>query len=41
MYDRNKVQNSILKAFNKRNVDMERIESMINELENDWASNKK
>ncbi len=41
MYDRNKVQWSILKAFNKRNIDMDKIENMINELENDWASNKK
>ncbi len=40
MYDRNKLNSSIIKAFNKRNIDMEKIENMINELENEWASNK-
>lgn len=28
-------------AFNKRSVDHNRIEQIINELENEWASNKK
>ncbi|EKE28059.1 MAG: ATP-cone protein [uncultured bacterium (gcode 4)] len=41
MYDRTKLQRSILKALHKRNVDFERIEKMLNELENEWASNKK
>lgn len=41
MYDRSKLQRSILKSFNKRTVDLERIEQMINELEAEWASNKK
>jgi transcriptional regulator NrdR family protein len=40
MYDRNKLNSSIIKAFNKRNIDMDKIETMINELENEWASNK-
>jgi len=41
MYDRSKLQRSILKSFNKRTVDLEKIEQMINELEAEWASNKK
>lgn len=41
LYDRSKVQRSILMAFNKRNMDYNQIEQTINELENDWASNKK
>lgn len=41
MYDRSKVQQSILKAFNKRTVDYLEIDQMINELESEWASNKK
>lgn len=41
LYDRTKVQRSILMAFNKRNMDHNQIEQVINELENEWASNKK
>ena len=41
LYDRTKVQRSILMAFNKRSMDHNQIEQMINELENEWASNKK
>ena len=40
-YDRSKVQQSILKAFNKRAVDPGDIDSLVNELEAEWASNKK
>ncbi|EKD66764.1 MAG: transcriptional regulator NrdR [uncultured bacterium (gcode 4)] len=41
MYDRPKLQRSILKSFTKRNIEMDRIEQMINDLESEWASNKK
>lgn len=41
LYDRSKVQRSILMSFNKRNMEHAQIEQMINELENEWASNKK
>lgn len=41
LYDRSKVQRSILMSFNKRNMEHTQIEQMINELENEWASNKK
>ena len=41
LYDRSKVYRSILMAFNKRSMDHNRIEQVINELENEWASNKK
>jgi transcriptional repressor NrdR len=41
MYDRSKVQQSIGKAIYKRKVDMLQIELIINDLENEWASNKK
>ncbi|MDD5376845.1 MAG: transcriptional regulator NrdR [Candidatus Gracilibacteria bacterium] len=41
LYDRTKVQRSILMAFNKRSMDHNQIEQVINELENEWASNKK
>lgn len=41
MYDRSKVQQSIGKAIYKRNVDMNKIEQIINELESEWAANKK
>lgn len=41
MFDRSKLQRSILKALHKRNIDLEIIEKVLNELENDWASNKK
>jgi transcriptional regulator NrdR family protein len=41
MYDRTKLQRSILKALHKRNIDFDILEKMLNELENEWASNKK
>lgn len=41
MYDRSKVQRSLGKAIYKRKVDMNAIELMINELESEWAANKK
>ncbi len=41
VYDRSKVQRSLMKAFNKRTVDHAKIEQAINELENEWAQNKK
>jgi len=41
MYDRSKLQRSILKALHKRQPDIDKIEKLLNELENDWASNKK
>jgi transcriptional repressor NrdR len=41
MYDRSKVQQSIGKAIYKRNVDMVAVERIINELESEWAANKK
>ena len=41
LYDRSKLQRSVMMAFNKRNIDHNIIEQMINELENEWASNKK
>mgnify|MGYP001194596205 CR=1 FL=1 len=41
MYDRTKVQRGIMAACNKREVDLEKIERIINELETEWAANKK
>jgi len=41
MYDRSKVERSIEKAIYKRNLDHSLIEGMINELEAEWAANKK
>jgi len=41
MYDRTKVQRGIMAACNKREVDIEKIERIINELETEWAANKK
>ncbi|MDD2565389.1 MAG: transcriptional regulator NrdR [Candidatus Gracilibacteria bacterium] len=41
MYDRTKLQRSIMKALHKRMPDIEKIEKILNELENEWASNKK
>lgn len=41
VYDRSKVQRSILKACNKRLIDPAKIENMINDLETQWAANKK
>ncbi|MFB0964992.1 MAG: transcriptional regulator NrdR [Patescibacteria group bacterium] len=41
LYDRSKVERSVQKAVYKRNVDHAAIESMLNDLENEWAANKK
>ncbi len=41
MYDRSKVQRGIMAACNKRSVDVDKIERIINELESEWAANKK
>ncbi len=40
LYNRDKLENSILMACNKRDIDIDRIEQMIIDLENSWASNK-
>jgi transcriptional repressor NrdR len=41
LYDRSKVERSIEKAVHRRQVDHTAIEAAINELENEWAANKK
>ncbi len=41
LYDRSKVERSIEKAIHRRHVDHAAIETAINELENEWAANKK
>ena len=40
LYNRDKLEESILRACNKR-IDVDRIEQLILDLENSWASNKK
>lgn len=40
LYNRSKLETSILKACNKRNLPPEKIESMLNTLEIEWAENK-
>jgi len=40
LYNRSKIETSILKACNKRNIPQEKIESMLNTLEVEWAENK-
>ncbi|MFK7779548.1 MAG: transcriptional regulator NrdR [Candidatus Gracilibacteria bacterium] len=40
IYEKEKLEKSILIACNKRKIDYERIEQMISNLENLWASNK-
>lgn len=40
LYNRYKVENSLLKACNKRDIDLDRIEQLVIDLENAWASNK-
>ena len=40
LYNRSKLEASILKACNKRNIPPEKIESMLNTLEIEWAENK-
>jgi transcriptional repressor NrdR len=39
-YDRTKVVNSMMKALTKRSFNPEKLEDMINALENEWAQNK-
>ena len=41
IYDRDKLERSIFKACNKREVDYESVDKLISDLENTWASNKK
>ncbi len=41
IYDKEKLEWSILKACNKRDIDFSKLEKMISVLENSWASNKK
>ena len=40
LYERDKIEKSILKACNKRNIDYAKVEQMISDLERQWASNK-
>lgn len=40
LYNRDKLENSILKACNKREIDIDRVEQIILDLESSWASNK-
>jgi len=40
LYDRNKLERSILKAINKTDVDIWQIENMISSLEFEWMKNK-
>ena len=40
IYERDKIEKSILKACNKRNIDFTKIEQMVSDLERQWASNK-
>lgn len=40
IYDKEKLEKSILKACNKRTIDYAKVEKMISYLENSWASNK-
>lgn len=40
IYEKDKIEKGILLACNKRRIDYEKIENMISDLENMWASNK-
>jgi transcriptional repressor NrdR len=40
IYEKEKIEKGILLACNKRNIDYDKIEQMISDLENLWASNK-
>nr|MDD3720100.1 transcriptional regulator NrdR [Candidatus Gracilibacteria bacterium] len=40
LYNRDKLENSILKACNKREIDIDKVEQIILDLESSWASNK-
>lgn len=39
-YDRTKVVNSMMKALVKRKFNMDKLEDIVNTLENEWAQNK-
>lgn len=41
LYDRSKLERSIMRACNKRNIQPEEIDHVINQLEIEWAMNKK
>ena len=41
LYDRSKVERAILRACNKRNISPEDVDQVINQLEVEWAMNKK
>ena len=41
LYDRSKVERSIMRACNKRQISPESVDQMVNSLEVDWATNKK
>ena len=41
LYDRSKVERSIMRACNKRNIDPETVDQLISQLEVEWAMNKK
>lgn len=41
LYDRSKVERSIMRACNKRNIDPEDVDHVISQLEVEWAMNKK
>jgi transcriptional repressor NrdR len=40
IYEKEKIEKGILLACNKRKIDYDKIEQMISDLENLWASNK-
>ena len=40
IYDRTKIERSILKACNKRDISPQQIDTLLNSLEIEWASNK-
>jgi transcriptional regulator NrdR family protein len=40
-YDREKLEESILKAINKLDIPVDKIESMLADLEMEWIKNKK
>ena len=40
VYNRTKVMNSMQKALTKRQINPEKLEDIVNSLENEWAQNK-
>lgn len=40
MYDRQKLKKALMLAFAKREIDKEKIENMINNLEAEWSTDK-